>query len=116
MQSNGRSHGDDRFRRVGRRSTVGKEHDVVQAEPDERATPNAATVPGGAVLERETERALLNEVARAACDGQSGVLVVRGEAGIGKTTLLDQTVAEAKDMCVATLAGIEAEMTLSFAA
>ncbi len=43
------------------------------------------------------------------------MLVVRGEAGIGKTSLLDQTVTRAEDMRLAVLAGIEAEMAMPYA-
>ena len=49
-------------------------------------------------------------------DGRSGVLVVRGEAGIGKTALLDNAVARATGMRVAHLSGAESEMELSYAA
>jgi AAA ATPase domain len=48
--------------------------------------------------------------------GQSAVLVVRGEAGVGKTALLDHCAGEASAFRVARIAGVEAEMELSFAA
>jgi DNA-binding CsgD family transcriptional regulator len=44
--------------------------------------------------------------------GQSGVLVVRGEPGIGKTELLRQLIAEASGFAVARVAGVESEMEL----
>jgi DNA-binding CsgD family transcriptional regulator len=47
--------------------------------------------------------------------GQSGVLVVRGEPGIGKTALLRQLIAEASGFAVARVAGVESEMELPFA-
>src|ERR1700749_504023 len=47
--------------------------------------------------------------------GQSAVLVVRGEPGIGKTELLRHLVAEASGFGVARVAGVESEMELPFA-
>ena len=47
--------------------------------------------------------------------GQSRVLVLRGEAGVGKTALLDYLVASASGCRIARAAGVESEMELAFA-
>ena len=73
---------------------------------------------GGAIVTlvgRSTETGALERVLAAVRDGLSGVLVVRGEAGIGKTALLDWTVGQAADMRVARVTGVESEMDLGFA-
>ncbi|HXO09880.1 MAG TPA: AAA family ATPase, partial [Solirubrobacteraceae bacterium] len=48
--------------------------------------------------------------------GQSGVLVLRGDAGIGKTALLEDAIGSSSDMRVLRAVGLEAEMELPFAA
>jgi len=47
--------------------------------------------------------------------GQSAVLVVRGEPGIGKTTLLQQAIEEASGFRVVRAVGVESEMELAYA-
>jgi DNA-binding CsgD family transcriptional regulator/tetratricopeptide (TPR) repeat protein len=47
--------------------------------------------------------------------GRSGVLVIRGEAGIGKTRLLEQLVEQAAGCMVARATGVQADMELPFA-
>ncbi|WP_433370125.1 AAA family ATPase [Actinoplanes sp. CA-142083] len=65
---------------------------------------------------RDDERAELQQLVRAARDGRSGVLVVLGEAGVGKTALLDDVVSGASDLRVVRVAAVESEMELPFAA
>ena len=68
----------------------------------------------GRSIEREAIRAVLD----GAREGLGGALVLRGEAGIGKTTLLDDAVdsALAQGMQIARLTGFESETQFGFAA
>ena len=65
----------------------------------------------GRTGELETLRQLLADVR----GGRSAVVVVRGEAGIGKTELLGALVAEAAGFRVCRATGIESEMELAYA-
>src|SRR5271170_4966892 len=72
---------------------------------------------GGLALRgRRDECAVLNALLQGARAGRSGVLVMRGEAGVGKTALLDYAVESASDMLVVRASGVESEMELAFAA
>ena len=64
---------------------------------------------------RSAETARIDELLAAATHGRSGVLVIRGEAGVGKTALLDYAAAAA-GMRVLRGTGIESEAELPFAA
>jgi DNA-binding CsgD family transcriptional regulator len=68
------------------------------------------------LLDRLPERAALSGLLDAARAGRSGVLVVRGEPGVGKTALLDWAVESAAGLQVVRVAGVESEMELAFAA
>jgi DNA-binding CsgD family transcriptional regulator len=68
------------------------------------------------LLDRLGERAALGGLLDAARAGQSGVLVLRGEPGVGKTALLDDAIGSAAGLRVARVAGVESEMELAFAA
>jgi DNA-binding CsgD family transcriptional regulator len=68
------------------------------------------------LLDRLPERAALSQLLEAARAGRSGVLVMRGEPGIGKTALLDWAIESAAGLRVARVAGVESEMELAFAA
>ena len=58
---------------------------------------------------------MLDELLRAVRAGRGGVLVVHGEAGIGKTALLDYAVEAAGDVHVVRVVGVESELELAFA-
>ncbi len=64
---------------------------------------------------RTSERAVLDGLLANVCGGQSDVLVIRGEAGIGKTALLRYAARQAAGARVAQVTGVEAEMELPFA-
>jgi DNA-binding CsgD family transcriptional regulator len=68
------------------------------------------------LVDREAERAAIDILLDRARDGSSGVLVLRGPAGIGKTSLLDAAVAKAKDFENSRVGGVESEIALGFAA
>ncbi|MFD9906508.1 ATP-binding protein [Streptomyces sp. NPDC059063] len=64
---------------------------------------------------RDAERAAVDELLDGARKQRGGVLVVRGEAGIGKTALLDHAADRATDLRVLRGTGIESESELAYA-
>ena len=64
---------------------------------------------------RESERSALDALLQSARGERSAALVLRGEAGIGKTALLEYAADSARDMTVLRCVGIEAEYELPFA-
>ena len=77
-------------------------------------------VGGGAELSglvgRAAELESVSELLEAARNRRSGVLVVRGEAGIGKSVLLDFAAARADGFNVLRVSGVESEVELPYAA
>jgi DNA-binding CsgD family transcriptional regulator len=67
------------------------------------------------LLGRADESALLKGLVRDIRRGESRSLVLRGEAGIGKTALLEYLVESASDVTIARAVGVESEMELAFA-
>jgi DNA-binding CsgD family transcriptional regulator len=67
------------------------------------------------LLDRDSERDVLDRLVAGVRTGRSRVLVLRGEAGVGKTALL-RHLSEVADGCrIAHAAGVESEMELAFA-
>jgi DNA-binding CsgD family transcriptional regulator len=62
------------------------------------------------------ERAAIGALLEAARDSRSGAVVVRGEPGIGKSALLEDTRDRASDMHILSARGVESESELPFAA
>jgi AAA ATPase domain len=71
--------------------------------------------PVPALLDRQQERAVLDGLLGVLRSGRGAALVVRGEAGVGKSALLEYVAGAAADMRVARAAGVESEMELAFA-
>lgn len=68
----------------------------------------------GRLVGRRWERTTLDDMVTAVAGGRSAALVLRGEAGIGKTALLDYVGDHAPGCQVVRIAGIEAEAELAF--
>ncbi len=71
--------------------------------------------PPGGLRGRTSECALLDDLVSAIRRGESRSVVLRGEAGIGKTALLEYLVTSASDLRVVRAVGVESEMELAFA-
>jgi predicted ATP-dependent serine protease len=65
---------------------------------------------------RARERQALDRVLSRIRGGENAVLVLRGEAGIGKTALLRYCARQASGCRVVQIAGVESEVQLPFAA
>jgi DNA-binding CsgD family transcriptional regulator len=65
---------------------------------------------------RRREREVLERLLQSAASGESGVLVVLGEPGVGKTALLDFAIEAAARFRTVRTIGIESEVELPFAA
>jgi DNA-binding CsgD family transcriptional regulator len=64
---------------------------------------------------RQEERGRLTALLGSARAGHAGVLVLRGDAGIGKSALLDDVATHAEDFYVCRASGVESEMELPYA-
>ncbi|HEV3294633.1 MAG TPA: AAA family ATPase [Streptosporangiaceae bacterium] len=70
---------------------------------------------GAGLADRRAERAVLDQVLTAVRAGQSRVLVVHGEPGVGKSALVDDLAGRAAGCRVVRVAGVQSEMELAFA-
>jgi DNA-binding CsgD family transcriptional regulator len=70
---------------------------------------------GREMLGRREEQRRLTALLHEARDGQAGVLVLRGEAGIGKSALLSDLAKNAGDFLICRAGGVESEMELAYA-
>src|SRR3954466_13108269 len=64
---------------------------------------------------RRNERDVLDRLLQLVRGGESSVLVVRGEAGVGKTALLEYVAERASGCRIIRVGGVESEMELAFA-
>jgi DNA-binding CsgD family transcriptional regulator len=78
------------------------------------ATPELERI-SGALVGRERECAAIDRLLEASARGESRSLVLRGEAGIGKTALLTHAAESSGGRRVLRTAGVEAESDLGFA-
>jgi DNA-binding CsgD family transcriptional regulator/tetratricopeptide (TPR) repeat protein len=80
------------------------------AEGNPRLEQNAVRL-----TDRLSERQVIDRLVSTVREGQSRVLVVGGEPGVGKTVLLDYLSAQAIGCRVARISGVQSEMELAFA-
>jgi hypothetical protein len=67
------------------------------------------------LIDRTDERGALDRLVGAVRAGQSPVLVLRGEPGVGKSVLLDYVSRQAAGCRIERAAGMQSEMELAFA-
>ena len=75
----------------------------------------STTASGLVLLGRRSECATLYQLVASVRSGPSRALVLRGEAGVGKSALLDYLVQHTTGCSVARAAGVESEMELAYA-
>src|SRR3984885_209188 len=91
---------------------------AVAARPEVAALSGSRPPPAhrrGGSRRRSLEAARPGRLLTGIRSGRSGVLVIRGEPGIGKTALLEQLIDEAAGCTVARATGVQADMELPFA-
>ena len=93
---------------------VEKRRSGARPQPCSGAQPSTSI--GLMLVGRSAEEATIDHLLADAREGRSGVLVLRGEAGIGKSALLEHAAAQADGMRVLRAVGVESESELAFAA
>jgi hypothetical protein len=68
------------------------------------------------LVDRQRERRVIDDMLSLARDGFSSALVLRGDHGAGKTTLVDYAIRAAAGFTVSTVTGAESEMDFAFGA
>lgn len=68
------------------------------------------------LIGRRAECEVIDQLVEVVCAGESRALVIHGEAGVGKSALLDYLAERASDCRVLRAAGVQSEMELAFAA
>jgi DNA-binding CsgD family transcriptional regulator len=68
------------------------------------------------LLDRSNERTEIDDLLAAVRRGMSGVLVLGGGHGVGKTTLIDYAVRAATEFRISAIAGVESEINLPYGA
>src|SRR3954454_23562799 len=96
-------------RRRSRARGLGRRH--IWGMEARRATPRRQPT----LLGRGDEWGLLDSVVAAIRQGEGQSLVVRGQAGIGKTALLEYLVRSASDLTVLRAVGVQSDMELAYA-
>ena len=97
---------------------LSRDHGVVvsHALPDMNAASQSVSSSGGQLLGRDRERAVLDRLLAGVRGGSGAVLVMHGDAGVGKTALLGYAADAAREFRIAQASGVQAEMELPFAA
>src|SRR5262249_8251895 len=88
---------------------------VVRVSADRRWVLTGRIVPLMTLRGRDRECAVINGVLAEARQGHSGVLLVRGAPGVGKSALREHAAESADDFQLVRAACVESEMELAFA-
>src|SRR6202000_631026 len=84
--------------------------------PEMAGTPSVTSLPASRLPGRQSEREALDRLLAGAREERGAVTVLHGEAGVGKTRLLEYALEATEDFRAVRISGIEGEMELPFAA